>query len=425
MAKPAMQHSLPGPESIHREALPNGITVLSRANFNSPSVVISGYFTSGSLFEADEKLGLADFMCSTLMRGTQKRSMQELYDALESVGEGFGYDSGTRSSNFSGRALAEDLPLLLNILAETIQFPAFPKDQVERLRTQLLTSLALRAQDTSDMADLIFDEMLFKGHPYGRPDDGWPETIRAITRADLRNFHHRTVGPQGMVIAVVGAVEPKRAVEYVYRALGHWKNPFQQPLPEIPPFPSLKKAEARHHKIAGKSQTDIVIGTTGPKRTDPEFMAASLGNSVLGQFGMGGRIGDVVREKAGLAYFAYSNLGAGYEVGTWDVSAGVNPKNVRKATDLILKVLTGFVRDGVTKGELTDSQDNFVGRLPLSLESNSGVAGALLSIERYNLGLDYFQRYAGMVRRVTRDDVKAAAEKYINPNRLVFASAGP
>lgn len=425
MAKSLHVHSLPGPETIHRELLPNGITVLSRANFNSPSVVVSGYFTSGSLFEPDEKLGLADFMCSILMRGSQKRSMQELYDALESIGAGFGYDSGTRSSNFSGRAFAEDLPLLLNVLAETIRFPAFPNDQVERLRTQLLTSLALRSQDTSDMADLIFDEILFKNHPYSRPDDGWPETIRSITRKDLKDFHRRTVGPKGLVIAVVGAVEPKRAVNFVQRALGDWKNPVQRALPAVPAFEALKKTEARHHKIDGKSQTDIVIGTTGPRRRDSDFLAASLGNSVLGQFGMGGRIGDAVREKAGLAYFAYSSLGAGYEVGTWDVSAGVNPKNVRKAIDLILRELSAFVKRGVTAAELKDSQDNFVGRLPLSLESNSGVAGALLNIERYDLGLDYLQKYAGLVRRIKREDVQAVAEKYIDPKRLVLASAGP
>ena len=425
MAKAFRLHSLPGPENIHREILPNGITVLSRANFNSPSVVISGYFMSGSLFETDEKLGLADFMCSMLMRGSQKRSMQELYDALESAGAGFGYDSGTRSSSFSGRALAEDLPLLLNILAETIQFPAFPSEHVERLRTQLLTGLAMRAQDTSDMADLIFDQILFKNHPYGRPDDGWPETIAAITRKDLKEFHRRTIGPRGMIIAVVGAVEPQRAVELVQRALGGWKNPAQQELPAVPAFEPLKKTQARHHKIQGKSQTDIVIGTIGPRRRDPEFLAASLGNSILGQFGMGGRVGDAVREKAGLAYFAYSSLGAGYEVGTWDVSAGVNPKNVRKAMDLILRELSMFVKRGVTVAELKDSQDNFVGRLPLSLESNSGVAGALLNMERYALGLDYLQRYAGLISQVTRDDVQAVAEKYIDTNRLVIASSGP
>jgi zinc protease len=417
--------SLPGSDDIHREVLPNGITVLSRANFNSPSIVISGYFATGSLLETDDKLGLADFVCSALMRGTAKRDMQQIYNALESVGAGFGYDSGTYTSSFSGRSLTEDLPLLLSILSETIQFPAFPADQIERLRAQLLTGLGIRAQDTADMADLIFDEILFAGHPFSRPDDGWPETIQAITRKDLQNFHRRTFGPRGMVIAVVGAMEPKKVVEFVQRALGGWKNPVQEERPEIPNQSPLKKTKRRIHKIAGKSQSDLVIGTIGPRRKDPEYLAASLGNSILGQFGMMGRIGDVVREKAGLAYYASSSVSAGSGPGVWDVSAGVNPANVQKAADLIVSELKRFVKDGVTKQELSDSQDNYVGRLPLSLESNGGVAGALLNIERYELGLDYYREYAGKIRAVKRQAVQAVAAKFSDPERLAIAIAGP
>ncbi len=417
--------ALPGPEDIHRQMLPNGITVLCRANFNSPSVVVSGYFTSGSLFEPDEKLGLADFTCSALMRGTHYRTMQQIYEALESAGATFGYDSGTHSSSFGGRALAEDLPLLLETLAETIRFPSFPEDQVERLRAQLLTGLAIRAQDTSDMADLVFHQTLFEGHPYGRPDDGWPETIQAITRQDLIEFHRRTMGPQGMVIAIVGAVEPQRAVEAVQRALGDWINPDQQERPPIPDQPPPRQSKEQHHHISDKSQSDLVIGTVGPRRTDPDYLAASLGNSILGQFGLMGRIGDVVREKAGLAYYAYSNLSAGLGPGTWSMAAGVNPTNVRRAIDLILSELRRFVQKGVTRQELADVQEHFVGRLPLSLESNSGVASALLNIERFNLGLDYYRRYESLVRAVRRQDVLAVAQKYIDPDRMVIAIAGP
>jgi len=417
--------SLPGSDDIYRETLPNGITVLSRSNFNSPSVVMSGYFTTGSLLETNDKLGLADFVCSALMRGTVKRDMQQIYDALESVGAGFGYDSGTYTSSFSGRSLAEDLPLLLNILSETIQFPAFPTDQIERLRTQLLTGLSIRAQDTADMSNLIFSEILFAGHPFSRPEDGWPETIQAITRKDLQDFHRRTFGPRGMVITIVGAVEPKKAAEFVQRALGHWKNPAQVERPAIPDQNPLKKSKRRVHRIDGKSQSDLVIGTLGPRRKDQEYQAASLGNSILGQFGMMGRIGEVVREKSGLAYYASSSLSAGIGPGVWDVSAGVNPANVQKAADLIVSELKRFVKGGVTKQELSDSQDNYVGRLPLSLESNGGVAGALLNIERNELGLDYYREYAGKVRAVKRQEVQAVAAKFIDPERLAIAIAGP
>ncbi len=190
-------HSLPGPDDIYREVLPNGITILTRSNFNSPSVVISGYFGAGSLFDPDEKLGLADFTSYTLMRGTQTRSFDQIYDELESVGASLGFSSGVHTSGFNGRSLAEDLPLLLTLLSESLISPAFPKVEVEKLRAQLMTGLAIRAQDTADMASMIFDQILFKDHPYSRPEDGYPETIMNIKRSDLVRFQRDHYGPVG------------------------------------------------------------------------------------------------------------------------------------------------------------------------------------------------------------------------------------
>lgn len=421
----SMKHSLPGADDIHRVVLSNGITVLSRANFNSPSVVVSGYLKVGGLLDPDEKLGLADFVSSALMRGTQKRDFQKLYDELESVGASFGYSSGTHYVSLGGRSLVEDLSLLLDVMADTLQNPVFPEDQIEKLRAQMLTGLAIRAQDTSDMASLTFDELLFVGHPYSRADEGWPETVQAITLDDLTEFHHKYYGPRGMVISIVGAVEPEKAVSEVERMLGGWQNEAQEDALALPEFNPPTKTIKKHHSIAGKSQSDIVMGTHGPKRNDPEYMSASLGNNILGQFGLMGRIGDVVREQSGLAYYAYSSLSAGIGPGSWYVSAGVNPSNVEKATDLITQELKRYVNEGITLEELTDSQTNFVGRLPLSLESNGGVAGALLNIERFDLEMDYYRQYPDLVKAVTVDNVRETAGKYIDPERLVIATAGP
>ena len=418
-------NSLPGPNDIYREVLPNGITVLSRSNFNSPSVVISGFFEAGALFDPDEKLGLAEYTVLSLMRGTKKRSFDEIYNALESVGAGLGLNTGVHKSGFNGRSLAEDLPLLLDLLSEALTMPAFPKAEIEKLRAQLLTGLAIRAEDTADMASMVFDNILFKGHPYSRPEDGFPETISKIKREDLVKFHREHYGPRGMVIAVVGSVKPEDAVKQVKRALGGWTNKNQKETPALPLLKPLKKMVRKHHRIAGKSQSDLIIGTNGPMRRDPEFMAASIGNNILGQFGMMGRIGDVVREKSGLAYYAYSSLSAGLGPGSWEVSAGVNPQNIKKATDLILDELKRFVQEGVTPAELADTKANFVGRLPLSLESNGGVANALLNIERHQLGLDYYHRYADLVNEVTAEDVLTTARKFVDPDKLVIAAAGP
>jgi len=107
------------------------------------------------------------------------------------------------------------------------------------------------------------------------------------------------------------------------------------------------------------------------------------------------------------------------------VNAGAKTSNLKKALGLIEKELIRFVTRGVTKDELADSQANFIGRLPLSLESNGGVSSVLLNMERYGLGLDYYREYADMVKRVTPEAVLAAARKYIDPARLGIAIAGP
>jgi len=417
--------SLPGPNDIYRETLPNGITVITRSNFNSPSIVMTGFFEAGALFDTDNKLGLADFVSSALMRGTKKHKFDEIYNILESAGASLGFSTGVHKSGFSARSLSEDLPLLLKLLAQALIFPTFPKSEMEKLRAQILAGLKISEDDTSDMANMTFDKILYKDHPYSRPEDGTTKTIKRIKVDDLVKFHREHYGPRGMVISIVGAVDPAEAVRQVDRALGGWKVNGQKETPKLPELKLLSKTVRKHHRIAGKVQSDVVMGTNGPQRKDPDFFAASIGNNVLGQFGMFGRIGESVREKAGLAYYASSSLNAGLGPGSWEVSAGINPRNVDKAVVLIIEELKRFVDSGVTNEELADTKANYIGRLPLSLESNGGVAGALLNIERYDLGLDYYQKYAAFVEEVVKEDVLSVARKYINPEILAIAVAGP
>ena len=419
------RNTLPGTDDITRVELPNGIVVLSRPNFSSLSVVVSGYIMTGSLRDPDEKLGLSQFTSQALMRGTANRDFQKIYDALESVGASLGLSSGVHSTSFTGHALAEDLPLVLDLLTDVLRHPSFPVDQVERLRAQLLTGLAIRAQDTQEMASLTFDQILFANHPYSRPEDGYPETVQAITSQDLVDFHRKNYGPQRMVIVVVGAVDPLKSIDQVTLHLGDWQNPDQPDPYEIPPLEPLKENYQKHVFIPGKRQADIVMGSNGPGRKSPDYIHASLGNNILGQFGMYGRIGDVVREQSGLAYYAYSSLNAGIGPGSWEFAAGVNPANLEKAIELIRTEIGRFVKEPVSSEELSDTQANYIGRLPLSLESNNGVAGALLNLERFELGLDYYRNYEGLVRSVTPESILETSQRYLDPKRLAVASAGP
>ena len=417
-------NSLPGPEDIHREVLSNGITILTRSNFNSPSVSISGYIQTGSLFDPDEKLGLADFATSALMRGTDKHSFDSLFNELESAGASFGFDSGLHITGFNGRALAEDLSLLLGLLSEAMRQPVFPAAEVEKLRNQLLTGLAIRSQDTSDMADITFDEILYEGHPYSRSEDGNPDTIKAITRQDLVDYHRFGFGPHGMVISVVGAVEPKKAIDLVHRALGDWKNHEQRELPQLSEVKLLDEQVVRKVYIPGKTQSDLVIGSLGPSRISSDYFPAILGNSILGQFGLYGRIGLSVRERSGLAYYAYSILSSGIGPGSWKIVAGCSDDKIEKVTEMVKKEISGFVKKAVTPEELDDNKSNLIGSLPLVFESNGGIAASLLGIEKYSLGLDYYLRYASIVNSISADAILDVARNYLRLDKLAIVIAG-
>lgn len=421
----AAHSSIPGPDDITRVELENGIVVLARANPHSLSVTLRGYLKVGGLLVPDDKLGLIDFVTSALMRGTQQRDFQTIYDELESIGASLNFSGGTHTSGFGGRSLAEDLDTLLELTSQSLTQPSFPEEQVEKLRAQLLTGLALRAQDTREMASLTFDELVYRDHPYSRLDDGTTESVAALTVEDLRDFHARNFGPRGMVLSVVGGIDVDEAIGLVRKHLGGWSNPHQPEVPELPEWQPLDEQARNRVKIAGKSQSDVVVGTAGPSRKAEDFMAAAVGNNIFGRFGMMGRIGYSVREKAGLAYYAYSSLGGGLGPSPWAVAAGVDPKNEKKAVKLILEEMQRFSTELVDEEELSDSQSNYIGSMPLSLESNAGVAQALINIERHQLGLDYYRRYPEMVRAVTREQIRDAAARYLDPERVAIAIAGP
>ena len=168
-----------------------------------------------------------------------------------------------------------------------------------------------------------------------------------------------------------------------------------------------------------------MLGVVGPRRNWEGFYPALLGNSILGQFGMFGRIGESVRNQAGLAYYAYSSLSSSIGPGPWTVAAGVAPENLEKTIDLIKTEIEKFLAEPVTEEELADVQSNYIGRLPLSLESNSGVASALLTIERHQLGLDYLKGYERMIRDINPASILAASREYLDPDRLAISTAGP
>jgi zinc protease len=417
--------SLPGPEDITRRELPNGIVVLVRENHASPAVVIDGSVRAGALFAGRERAGLANFAAAALMRGTENRTFAEIYEQIESAGASLGISGSVHDTGFGGKSLAEDQGMLLELLADALRRPTFPAGHVERLRGEILTGLAIRAHDTRSMAGLTFFELAYPDHPYAISNSGYPDTVAQITRDDLAAFHRRHFGPKGMLVTIVGAVQTEAAIAMVERCFGDWQNAEQPEPPALPPAQKPASIVRKQVAIPGKTQADLVLGVPGPRRSEPDFLDARLANNVLGGFGMMGRIGDAVREKGGMAYYAFSQMDGGHGPGPWRVVAGVNPANVERAVELIRKELRRFVSRKISAEELAENQSQFVGRMPLQLETNEGVASSITTLEEFNLGLDYMRRYPALVQAITRESVLAVAQRYLDPDRFALAVAGP
>ncbi len=417
-------HAFPGPDDIHRAELKNGIVVLTRENFTSPSVVVEGHIPGGALQESPEKAGLANFHGAMLTRGTQTHTFDQLFEEIESIGASLDVGSGGHTYSFGSKSLAEDLPTMLRLMAEVLHEPAFPAEHIEKVRGEIMTGLQMRAHDTRRMASITFSELAYPDHPYGKSLKGYLETVAGITRDDIVNFQHN-LGPRGAIVVVAGAVKAEEAVNLVEKTLGDWVNPAQPPFPEAPPVSRITGVRHKFVPIPGKTQADIVMGCPGPARAAPDFQAARMANSILGVFGLMGRLGDVVREDQGLAYYSYSQLEGGMGPGPWKIMAGVNPDNVERAVETIRQEIGRIVREPVTAEELADNKSFFKGQLVISLETNDGVAGAIMNMEQYQLGLDYLRNYAAMVDALTANDLQAAAAHYLDPDAYALAVAGP
>lgn len=274
------------------------------------------------------------------------------------------------------------------------------------------------------MAFLHFYEQMYgKAHPYGRTISGYMESVSAISRSDLENFHTARYTPAGGILSVAGDITPEHAIELIEQNFGSWTGP--KPDATVPPVQSPTDVRRYDHLMEDKMQSDIVIGHAAVPRNHPDYFALRVADTILGKFGMMGRLGEKVREEQGLAYYSYSSIDTEPDTGLWYSSAGVNPANVQQAIDSILHEYDRLGSEPVSDSELSDSQAYMTGTLPISLETNGGVAAILHSMELNELGLDYLQRYRDIIYGITATDVQRVARQYLKPDQYALVVAGP
>lgn len=407
-----------------RARLDNGLTVVALRTSVTPAVTIHLSLPAGTADEPRDLPGVASLSARMLDRGTVGRPAERIAEELDERGVALKCSAGRYSLALTATCLAADLPEVLDIVADVATAPLFPEDQLELRRREAITRLR---QDEDNpfvrSLDAAVAGMYGACHPYGRPYKGTVAGLEQITREDLAAFHVRRFRPGRATLAIVGDTCPATALDWCEALFGRWRGDGADGPP--PAAPAARGRRVLHEVMPGKAQADIAYGFTAVGRLDPRYLAYWIMNNILGEFGLGGRLAANIRERQGMAYYAFSSLDAAIGAAPLVARVGVDPADVPRAIEAIDAEVEGLGGGGPTADEVEQSRQYLIGSIPRMFETNQSTAAFLQIVERFGLGLDYADRLPGLLERVSVEDVAAAAADVLRPASATVVVAGP
>lgn len=409
-----------------RVELPCGIRLIVTANRFSPSVSVRFCLQTGSVHDPSGRDGLALLTGILLEEGTRRRKGKEIAEMIDFLGAETDVAVDKHATLLLASLMKKDLEVVMRLLAEMVTLPLFPAAALSRVKAQLLTGIREEEHDTRALALRMLAGLLYpKGHAYRRPGGGTRRSVRAIGRGEIVRFHREMYHPRGAILVVVGDVDEEKTVRLISRIFRGWRKEGDAGPPDVPSVVPPTRPAIKSRIVAEKTQCDVVYGFIGVKRSDPDFYDVAVMNQILGAFGMGGRLGNRIREKEGLAYYVSSSVHASVGRGPILIRAGVHPDHVVRAIRIIGEEVDRIRHDLVTPQELRETKNFMIDSIPLRLETNEGIASFLLREEYYRLGPDFLSRYRETVRGVTRKDVREAARRLLLNETFSVAVAGP
>ncbi len=420
-----MASSLAAGLSPVRQTLRNGVTVIVQETSATAAVSINAAFLAGSASDPADLPGLAYLTARVIDRGTTRQDADAIAEELDKRGVTLRIGTTRHAMTFSSTCLAEDFDDLLDLVVDVARRPTFPEIELAKRRAECITVLRQDQDNPSVRAGEALSELLYgPTHPYGRPGKGTVAALEAVERNAMVKFHANAIRPAVLTLVVVGDVRANRTIDRARELLEDWDGAPERPI--VVPAPMVPAGRrVREILMPGKSQADIAYGFTSISRLDPRYHSYWILNNILGQFGLGGRLADNIRERQGMAYYAFSEFHANFGEGPLVVRAGIDAKNVDRTIDAIDAEVRDLGLNGPTAVEMEESRSYLIGSIPRLLETNDSIAAFLQDCERFDLGLDYDRRLPELLEAVTVDEVRAAASDVLHPDRAAIAIAGP
>jgi len=407
---------------IERRTLSNGLPVWVLGVHKVPTVHLELTVRAGMADDPPGKFGLASLTADMLDEGAGSRNALEIADAIDFLGAELSTSGANDASYVDLHVPTARLADALPILADVVTRPTFPEAELKRLREERLASLLEAEDDPEQLVTFAFPRVVFGArHRYGTPAIGTAAALKGMTVADLKAFHDAQYRPSNAALIVTGDVTPDSIVPQLEKALGGWKG--VKTSGTVPGLPAqLTQRRVSLVDKPGAAQSQIRIGWVGVPRSTPDYFAVRVLNTMLGE-AFTSRLNMNLREVHGYAYGAGSRFDMRLGAGPFYAAAGVQTDKTAEALKEFFVELDR-IHQPAGADELAKAKNYLALQLPRSFETTRSAAGALSQMFVYNLAPDYYETYARRVAAVTAEDVKRAADKYIQPDKFAVVIVG-
>jgi len=400
----------------------NGAKVLFVQANDLPMIDIKMTFKAGS--SRDGKLpGISSLTNGLIVEGSGDLSAEDIAEQMESVGAVLGHDSLKDMAWSSLRMLSQlkNRDDIIDLFARVTALPSFPDDAIERDRVAMLTSLKSRKKQVSSVTSDAFNAALYQGHVYEKGVNGTEQTLKAITKNDLKVFHQKYYVAKNSSIAIVGDLNLSEAKLLAENLTQYLKS--GEPASALA-SPNATKAKTSFIDF-DTTQTHIVLGMPVLTRKDNDYFSLYVGNHIFGGSGFGSRLMNVIREEKGLSYSVYSYFTPMESNGPFEMAMQTANHQVSEARQLLRELLIEFTKNGPNYDELLKAKKNITGGFALKIDSNKKIAGYLALIGFYDLPLDYLDRFNEKVNDITISKIKDAFQRRVKIDQMIEIVVGP
>lgn len=405
---------------MQKIVLTSGATLLVREDHRLPFVYFCAALRGGLLSETDRNNGITRLMSGLLLRGTAKRTFEEITAAYESRGGMLASYSGYNGFGLQARCLAPDAELFMGLIADSLLNPVFKEEEIAKQKRVQAAQIAQEQERPTTIAQESMREILFPNHPYRWNPLGRSETLQALARDDLAKHHERHVVSSNLVIAIFGDVDVAHATALAEKHLAGLRpgpSPLQGHEKAAPSLP------ARTKRRLPKEQAVVLIGFPGVDVNDPRSDALTLLETSMS--GLSSDLGKSIREDRGLVYYVGAYQQTGYEPGAFAFYAGTREESVPEVEKLILKEAKRVATKGLRPEEIERARFQLVTEFEMGLQDMLNTAMRAALEELYGLGYEHAFNVKERLDAVTPEAIQRAAASILDVDKAAVSIVLP